>query len=289
MAKQRYHTKAAEPAARHLRPWTGGRSTPTIVHLGPNFSQGPGGAAGAPLTLVPRRHLSVRQHPSPNLLRSRIADPSMIRFRRLPAIGFALNARQVNWGLAMHASLATFVAKCESVIAGIEGAADRVTTIAPLMQSLAVRADNFLSAEHLRSEPEHYARNAIHIAPGGDLSLFALVWLPGQWTPVHDHGCWGVVGIVRGVLEERSYMSASGDITADSDIRLKRGGVILLNPGSVSNFVPNPDHIHMSGVPEEHETCVSLHLYGRNMNSFHIYDPAAGTRRMVDVPHHESR
>jgi 3-mercaptopropionate dioxygenase len=189
----------------------------------------------------------------------------------------------------MHASLATFVANCESVIAGIEGAADRVTTIAPLMQSLAVRADNFLSAEHLRSEPEHYARNAIHIAPGGDLSLFALVWLPGQWTPVHDHGCWGVVGIVRGVLEERSYMSASGDITADSDIRLKRGGVILLNPGSVSSFVPNPDHIHMSGVPEERETCVSLHLYGRNMNSFHIYDPAAGTRRMVDVPHHESR
>jgi len=28
-----------------------------------------------------------------------------------------------------------------------------------------------------------------------------LVWLPGQWTPVHDHGSWGVVGLVRGVLE----------------------------------------------------------------------------------------
>jgi predicted metal-dependent enzyme (double-stranded beta helix superfamily) len=80
----------------------------------------------------------------------------------------------------MHASLETFVANCESVIAGIEGAADRVTAIAPLMQSFAVRADNFLSAKHLRSEPEHYARNTIHIAPGGDLSLFALVWLPGQ-------------------------------------------------------------------------------------------------------------
>ncbi|SRR6266446_7016386 len=74
---------------------------------------------------------------------------------------------------------------------------------------------------------------------------------------------WGVVGIVRGVLEERSYMSASGDITADSDISLKRGGVILLNPGSISSFVPNPDHIYMTGVPEERETCISLHLYVR--------------------------
>ena len=27
-------------------------------------------------------------------------------------------------------------------------------------------------------------------------TLFALVWLPGQWTPIHDHGTWGVVGVV---------------------------------------------------------------------------------------------
>jgi 3-mercaptopropionate dioxygenase len=158
----------------------------------------------------------------------------------------------------VHASLATFVENCESVVSTMSKAADRVRAVAPLMQNLAAGADRFLSDEHFRSDPEHYARNAIYLAPSGNLSLFALVWLPGQWTPVHDHGCWGVVGIVRGVLEERSYMSASGEITADSGIRLKRGGVILLNPGSVSSFVPNPDHIHRTGVPGERETCVSL-------------------------------
>ena len=189
----------------------------------------------------------------------------------------------------MPDALRGFVDDCESLIARLQGAADRVTAIAPLMQRLLANVDRFLSPDHYRSEPQHYARNLIHIAPSGNLSLFALVWLPGQWTPVHDHGCWGVVGIVRGVLEERSYMSASGDIAADTGIRLKRGGVILLNPGSVSSFVPNPDHIHMTGVPEQRETCVSLHLYGRNMNSFHIYDVAEGTRRLVDVPHQESR
>jgi predicted metal-dependent enzyme (double-stranded beta helix superfamily) len=191
--------------------------------------------------------------------------------------------------MVMHPAVADFIAKCASVAGETEAPADRVTFIAPLMQNLAADADNFLAADHFRSEPEHYARNAVYIAPSGDLSLFALVWLPGQWTPVHDHGSWGVVGIVRGVLEERSYMSATGEITADSGIRLKRGGVILLNPGSVSSFVPNPDHIHRTGVPQERETCVSLHLYGRNMDSFHIYDVKAGTRRMIDVPHHESR
>ena len=189
----------------------------------------------------------------------------------------------------MHQSLRSFVTGCESITAEMEGTADRVTAIAPLMQQLAANAGDFLSADHMRSDREHYARNAIYIAPGGNLSLFALVWLPGQWTPVHDHGSWGVVGIVHGVLEERSYMSVSGEIRADSGIRLERGGVILLNPGSVSSFVPNPDHIHMTGVPEQRETCVSLHLYGRNMNSFHVYDLENRTRRMIEVPHHESR
>ena len=75
---------------------------------------------------------------------------------------------------------------------------------------------------------------------------------------------------------------------ADDGIRLARGGVILLGRGAVTSFVPNPDHIHMTGVPESREMAVSLHLYGRNMNSFHIYDVAQGTRRLINVPHQKS-
>jgi hypothetical protein len=33
---------------------------------------------------------------------------------------------------------------------------------------------------------------------------------------------------------------------------------------------------------------VSLHLYGRTMNAFNIYDVDAGTRRPVEVAHNES-
>jgi hypothetical protein len=83
-------------------------------------------------------------------------------------------------------------------------------------------------------------------------------------------------------------MSTSGEIEADEGIRLKRGGVFLLRENSISCFVPNPDHIHMTGVPDHRPMAVTLHLYGRNMNSFHIYDVAAGTRRLIDVPHHKA-
>jgi len=188
----------------------------------------------------------------------------------------------------MTQPLDRFVAACREVIAGTDDAADRVTEIAPLMRDLLESTESFLRPEHYRSDPAHYARNAIYICPNGELSLFALVWLPGQWTPVHDHGSWGVVGVVEGLLEERAYMSADGDIRGDSGIRLRRGGVVLLNPGAVTTFVPNPDHIHVTGVAATRARCVSLHLYGRNMDSFHIYDVGAGTRRLINVPHYKS-
>lgn len=188
----------------------------------------------------------------------------------------------------MSPVLERFITDTHAIIAREPEAADRVIAVAPLMRDLLQEAREFLRPEHFRSEPDHYTRNAIHICPSGQLSLFSMVWRPGQWTPVHDHGSWGVVGIVEGWLEERAYMSADGDITADAGIRLKRGGIVLLNPGAVTSFVPNPDHIHRTGVPEDRPRCVSLHLYGRNMNSFHVYDVDAGTRRLIDVPHQDS-
>lgn len=166
--------------------------------------------------------------------------------------------------------------------------ADCVLALAPLMLGLIEQAGSFLEPQHYQSHPDHYTRNLIHDAADGSLSLYSIVWQPGQWTPVHDHGSWGVVGVVEGVLEERSWVRLSPDRGADEGIELVRGGVILLAPGAVTSFVPNPDHIHVTGVPVERSRAVSLHLYGRMMNDFNTYDVASGTRRRVTVAHNES-
>ncbi len=196
-------------------------------------------------------------------------------------------------------ALEPFIAAASALAHAHPEPADCVGAIAPLMHELLAHADSFLAPQHLRADPDHYARNAIFVAPDHSLSLYALVWTPGQWTPVHDHGSWGVVGVLRGMLEERSYLpksvrtgshgsEESAVRECDTGIELQRGGVILLGPGSVTSFVPNPDHIHLSGVGTDRPQAVSLHLYGRNMNSFHLYDVAAGTRRKVSLAHNES-
>jgi predicted metal-dependent enzyme (double-stranded beta helix superfamily) len=187
-----------------------------------------------------------------------------------------------------HAALESFIDDCRRRASRCEHAALAVEAIAPAMHAFTREAERFLKPEHYRADPDHYARNLIYVAPEQDLSLFALVWTPGQWTPVHDHGSWGVVSVLRGTLHERSYVRMNPGKTGNEDIELMPGGVFLLDPGSVTSFVPNPDHIHRTGVPEGASPVVSLHLYGRNMDSFHVYDLDARSRRRVNVAHNES-
>ena len=186
------------------------------------------------------------------------------------------------------AALESFVAQATARSRQRPDPADCVLALAPLMLDLIDQAGTFLAPEHYRSSAASYTRNLIFNAPDASLSLYAIVWLPGQWTPVHDHGSWGVVGIVEGVLEERSYVRLSPDRGAETDIDLVRGGVILLRQGAVTSFVPNPDHIHVTGVPADRPRAVSLHLYGRTMSDFNIYDVDARSRRRIAVAHNES-
>jgi len=185
-------------------------------------------------------------------------------------------------------ALETFIAQAAAQSRRQSDPADCVLALAPLMLDLIDQAGTFLEPQHYRSSDAGYTRNLIFNAPDESLSLYSIVWLPGQWTPVHDHGSWGVVGVVEGVLEERSYVRLSPDRGADEDVDLARGGTVLLRHGAVTSFVPNPDHIHVTGVPTERSRVVSLHLYGRTMSDFNIYNVEARTRRRINVAHNES-
>lgn len=184
--------------------------------------------------------------------------------------------------------LETFIAQAHASVEACTDPADCVTALAPLMLELLDKAGSFLEPCHYRSRLDHYGRNLVYAAPDASLSLYTLVWLPGQWTPIHDHGSWGVVGVLEGVVEERSFVRAPGDSLANGGIELVRSGVTLMASGSITSFVPDPDHIHVTGVPSGRPRALSLHLYGRMMDCYNTYDLALGTRQRVDLEHSES-
>jgi hypothetical protein len=98
-----------------------------------------------------------------------------------------------------------------------------------------------------------------------------------------------VLGVVIGLLEERSDVRLSADRGTGTGIELARGGMVLLSHAAVTRFVPNPGPFHVSGVPESRLRAVSLHLCGRMMGGCSIDDVAAATHTRVNMAHNESQ
>jgi predicted metal-dependent enzyme (double-stranded beta helix superfamily) len=181
-------------------------------------------------------------------------------------------------------SLKQFLAEVDHCTKEVHEPHRIVQQLAPAMARLLDITHTFLKPEHFADCPDHYARNAVHLCPSGTNSLFTMVWNPDQWTPVHDHGTWGVVGVVRGLFEERNFIRTD-PCGGDTQIDLEPGAICLLTPGSVSTFVPTPDHIHKTGTRAEHPQCVTLHLYGRTMSDFNVYDIESRCRTRIAVAH----
>jgi predicted metal-dependent enzyme (double-stranded beta helix superfamily) len=129
-------------------------------------------------------------------------------------------------------------------------------------------------------EDEMYKRVRVREGADGSWSLYAITWLEGQATPIHDHGTWGVVGVLKGALAEHMMCRVDGG-AGDEGVELVPAGLCILQPGSVNTFMAEPDHIHRSG-PLAGRTA-SLHLYGRLMTSYNMYDLEAKRRRPLPV------
>lgn len=131
-------------------------------------------------------------------------------------------------------------------------------------------------------EDTTYTRRRLLEADDGQWSIYAICWLPGQYTPVHDHGTWGVVGVLEGCLFEHQMACVEQDENLGL-YRLQPAGVTLLAEQAINTFVPEPDHIHRSGVPKNGKATASLHLYGRVMTHYHAYDMETCSRSRLDV------
>ncbi|MGH3504471.1 MAG: hypothetical protein ACRDQA_26765 [Nocardioidaceae bacterium] len=110
--------------------------------------------------------------------------------------------------------------------------------------------------------PKHdcYAQHVVHVHPLGAYSLVSLVWLPDQVTPIHDHRCWCVVGVLEGREHETRYELRQGG----SGPTLLRGESTVNEPGDVCRLVPPEENIHQVANAGDHMV-VSLHVYGADI------------------------
>jgi predicted metal-dependent enzyme (double-stranded beta helix superfamily) len=120
-----------------------------------------------------------------------------------------------------------------------------------------VTEPGLLDGVHYASSRDRYTRHLVYAGPG--FSILALVWRPGQMSPIHGHRSWCALGIRQGTLVETSFIR--DEATGTATPRLTLDACRQLHPGMVSHSDSDEEHYHRVanlGV----ETAVSIHVYG---------------------------
>jgi predicted metal-dependent enzyme (double-stranded beta helix superfamily) len=113
-----------------------------------------------------------------------------------------------------------------------------------------------LTLEERCGDADGYLTHLLHAEPDGSFSIVAMVWLPGQLTPVHDHVTWCVSGVLQGIEHEEVFAVDEG-----GTLREVAGNENL--PGDVGGFAP-PGDIHRVR-NAGHGVAISLHIYGADI------------------------
>jgi len=106
---------------------------------------------------------------------------------------------------------------------------------------------------------DRYVRHLLAEDPAGGFAVVALVWRPGQMSPVHAHQTWCALGVHRGALTETFYTPADPlPVPCRAVLRL---------PGDTSHGIARPDLIHRIA---NLGTCdaISIHCYGVTFDNF---------------------
>lgn len=130
---------------------------------------------------------------------------------------------------------------------------------------------DILTGAELVGDPASYQTHLMHAEPDGSFSIVAVVWRPGQVTPIHDHVTWCVAGVLQGAEDEELFTLA-GAGTA-----VRPAGRNLTGAGSVTGFAP-PGDIHRVHNPGPGVT-VSLHVYGADITRL-----GSSVRRLYEQP-----
>ena len=164
----------------------------------------------------------------------------------------------------MSEPFASFIAACRRAIAAGEDESRVIGAVQDALRPLLGRAD-WLPDTHTRPRGDRYAQYPLYVAADGSFSVVSFVWSPGQWTPIHDHTVWGVIGIHKGLERTEAYRRRDGALVLEKRIDAEVGDI-----GAVS---PRIGDIHRVGNVSD-EVAISIHAYGGDIGNIerHVYD-----------------
>jgi predicted metal-dependent enzyme (double-stranded beta helix superfamily) len=126
---------------------------------------------------------------------------------------------------------------------------------------------NCLAPAYTAPASASYARHLVYRHPQDRYVLVAMVWQPGQHTPIHDHGgIWCVEGVYQGQMQITQY-----DVVPIATKRVKAVPVqqITAGLGNVGALIPPHEYHVMANTSTE--TAITLHVYGAELKHCHVF------------------
>ncbi|QNI36027.1 cupin domain-containing protein [Edaphobacter albus] len=148
--------------------------------------------------------------------------------------------------------------------------------IADMMRLLLPHSEEILG-DHLRESvrPER-GLNPIYVESGGITLTWGIV-VPEEPTPVHSHGTWGVVAVIRGRDRyQRWRREDDGEGAGPAEVRLLEEQVLTV--GDVMVLPPPPQDIHLQQ-GHKGETAYEFVLFGEDFLGrlpYLVFDPENG-------------
>ncbi len=140
-----------------------------------------------------------------------------------------------------------------------------------------LKHDDWLPEALAQPHPQFYRQYLLHADPLERFSVVSFVWGPGQFTPIHDHTVWGLIGMLRGQEEAQAYaVGSDGQLHA-------QGAVQRLQPGDIEAVSPTLGDVHQVRNAFADRTSISIHVYGANIGAVRrwVYAPDGSRKPFV--------
>jgi predicted metal-dependent enzyme (double-stranded beta helix superfamily) len=150
-----------------------------------------------------------------------------------------------------------FLTEIEDLTENIINDEQIIELIIPKVRLL-INSCNWLKDEYLPPDPEKgWSVLILYDEPDFPLTIQTVAWLPNITSPIHNHGCWGIVALLNG--EEKNTFWSKKQPLNSSEL-IENIGHKVLTTGDIIGFSPNAIH---SIEAVSNEPTITFNIYGK--------------------------
>jgi predicted metal-dependent enzyme (double-stranded beta helix superfamily) len=149
-----------------------------------------------------------------------------------------------------------FLSDLEDILQDKSSDRERLAALRPLVRRL-LTSSYWLLGEYLEPDPNTgWSVLTLYEEPDFPITVQTVAWLPGRFSPIHNHGAWGIVAVLSGWEKNRFWRRKNDSKFPDA---IEQVGEQILEPGEMISFLPDAIHdVEAAG----DEPVITFSVYG---------------------------